>query len=78
MHPSLGSMTLSQLAFPGEGNLNFPWEKSHWDNTIVKKKKLEGCSITNHGRNMRKAGHRLICQSFEEHIATTVRGTHKQ
>ena len=36
MHPSLGSMTLSQLAFPGEGNLNFPWEKSHWDNTAVK------------------------------------------
>ena len=30
---------LSQLAFPGEGNPNFPWEKSHWDNTIIKKKK---------------------------------------
>ena len=32
MHPRLGSLTLSQLAFPGEGNPNFPWEKSHWNN----------------------------------------------
>ena len=37
MHPRLGSMTVSQLAFPGEGNLNFPWEKSHCDSTVVKK-----------------------------------------
>ena len=22
--------------FLGEGNLNFPWKKSHWDNTVVK------------------------------------------
>ena len=29
---------LLQLAFPGESNLNFPWEKSHWDNIVVKKK----------------------------------------
>ena len=35
MHPRLGSATLLQLAFPGEGNPNFPWEKSHWDNTVV-------------------------------------------
>ena len=27
---------LSQLAFPGEGSPIFPWEKSHWDNTVVK------------------------------------------
>ena len=27
---------LSQLACPGEGSLNFSWEKSHWNNTIVK------------------------------------------
>ena len=27
---------LSQLAFPGESNPNFPCEKSHWDNTVVK------------------------------------------
>ena len=27
------------MAFPREGNLNFPWEKSHWDRTVVKKKK---------------------------------------
>ena len=26
---------LSQLTFPGESNLNFPWEKSHWDNRVV-------------------------------------------
>ena len=36
MHSRLGSATLSRLAFPGEGNPNFPWEKSHWDNTFVK------------------------------------------
>ena len=30
--------TLSQLAFLGKSNLNFPWEKSHWDNTVVKVK----------------------------------------
>ena len=35
----LGSATLSQLAFPGENNPNFPWEKFHWDNTVVKKRK---------------------------------------
>ena len=38
-HSMLGSATLSQLAFPGESNPNFPWEKSQWDNTVVKKKK---------------------------------------
>ena len=35
MHPTLGSATLSQLAFPGEGNPDFLWEKSHWDNTVI-------------------------------------------
>ena len=39
-HPAytlgLGSAPLSQMAFPGESNPNFPWEKSHWDNTVVK------------------------------------------
>ena len=39
MHRRLGSATLSHLAFPGKGNPNFPWEKSHWDNTVVKSKK---------------------------------------
>ena len=28
-----------QLAFPRESNPNFPWEKSQWDNTVVKKTK---------------------------------------
>ena len=37
MHHNLGSMTLSQLAFPRDSKLNIPWEKSQWDNTIVKK-----------------------------------------
>ena len=36
MHRRLGSETLSQLAFSGEGNPNFSSEKSHWDNTLVK------------------------------------------
>ena len=27
---------LSQLAFPREGNPNFPQEKSYWDNTVIK------------------------------------------
>ena len=36
MHRSLGSATLSQLAFPREGNPDYPWEKSHWDSTVVK------------------------------------------
>ena len=37
MHRRLGSATLSQLAFPGERDPNFPWEKSHCDNTVLKK-----------------------------------------
>ena len=35
MHHRLGSATLSELAFPGESNPNFPWESPHWDNTVV-------------------------------------------
>ena len=35
MHRRLGSATLSQLAFHGESKPIFPWEKSHWDNTVV-------------------------------------------
>ena len=41
VHLRLGSMTLLQLAFPEESNQNFPWEKSQWDNTGVKKKKKD-------------------------------------
>ena len=36
MHSRLDSLTLLQLAFPRESNPYFPWEKSHWDNTVVK------------------------------------------
>ena len=35
MYRRLGSATPSQQAFPREGNPNFPWEKPHWDNTVV-------------------------------------------
>ena len=35
MHLRLGSATLLQLAFLGEGNPNFPWVKSQWNNTMV-------------------------------------------
>ena len=34
-HRRLGSATLSQLALPGESDPIFPWEKSHWNNTVV-------------------------------------------
>ena len=36
MHRRLGSATLLQLAFHRESNPNFPWEKSHEDDTVVK------------------------------------------
>ena len=45
MHPRLGSATLSQLAFSGEGNPNIPWQKSHWEITVVKLKKKKKVSI---------------------------------
>ena len=38
MQRRLGSATLSRLVFPRESNPNFPWEKFHWDNTVLKKK----------------------------------------
>ena len=37
MHCGLVDMTLSQLAFPGEGDPNFPQEKSQWDKKTLKK-----------------------------------------
>ena len=37
MHHRLGRATLSQLAFSGETNPNFPREKSYWADTVVKK-----------------------------------------
>ena len=36
MHIRFGSATLSQLAFPGERNQNFPGEEFHLGNTVVK------------------------------------------
>ena len=38
MHSRLGCAARSQLAFSGENNLNFLWEKSYWNNTVVKSK----------------------------------------
>ena len=43
IHGRLGSSTLSQLAFPGESKPKFPWEKSHWDNTVVKSQVKKKC-----------------------------------
>ena len=37
MHCRLDSATQSQLAFPGENNSNFPWEKPHGNRTVVNK-----------------------------------------
>ena len=37
-HCGLGSKNLLQQAFPGESYPNFPWEKSQWDNKVVKYK----------------------------------------
>ena len=45
MHPRLGSATLLQLAFPGEGNPNLQWEKSHRDITVVKKQQQQNKGI---------------------------------
>ena len=45
MHRRLGSATLSQLAFSRESDPNFPWEKSHWGNTVVKSKKKKKNSL---------------------------------
>ena len=48
MYRRLGGATLSQLAFPEESNPIFPWEKSQWNNTVVKsksKKKVKSVSM---------------------------------
>ena len=45
MHSRLGSVTLSQPAFPGEGKPNFLWQKSHWDNIVVRSKKKKRKSV---------------------------------
>ena len=42
-------MTLSQLTFLEENNLNFPWEKSQWNNTAVKKKKSTSLASPENG-----------------------------
>ena len=45
MHHRLGSMTLFQLAFPGDSSLNFPSEKSVEQHSCKKKKKCILCSF---------------------------------
>ena len=41
-HPARTVGWVAQLCcswlFPREGSLDFPWEKFHWDNTVVKGK----------------------------------------
>ena len=61
MDPRLGSATLSQLAFLGEGDPNFLREKSHWDNTAEKKigeKKKEEVEspVVTHGGLVKQVG----------------------
>ena len=46
IHRKLGSATLSQLAFPGKSNPNFPWEKPQRENTAVKKERIKERSRT--------------------------------
>ena len=46
MQSRFGSPTLSQLAFPREGNPNFPWKKSHSDNTVKKEEENNMISDT--------------------------------
>ena len=36
----LGSATLSQLAFPGKSDLNFPWENPKWNNAAARWKSV--------------------------------------
>ena len=45
MHHRFGRATLSHLAFPGERDPNFPWEKSKLDNTVVKEIKQTICLV---------------------------------
>ena len=44
-HQACTIVTVSQLAFPREGNLTFPWEKSYWDNTVVNGRKSKVLSL---------------------------------
>ena len=67
MHHRLVSMTLLQLAFPGEGNPNFPWKKSNWDNTTVKSflfkyKKVKVHLWKNSSYQILQENHRAILQ----------------
>ena len=56
----LGSATLSQLAFPEEGSPNFPWEKSHWDNTVVKKNRHMNLRVLSFAYSLTKCRRRLL------------------
>ena len=45
--PSNRGTTLLQLAFLGESDPDFPWEKFHWDNKVYQKKKKSVQNIKN-------------------------------
>ena len=51
-----GSATLSQLAFPGEGNPNFAWEKYRQDNTVVKGESKKEKKVINENNNKKSHG----------------------
>ena len=46
MHHRLGVATLSQLAFLGESNSEFPWKKSRRDNPVVKSEEKKRVHLT--------------------------------
>ena len=57
----MGSPTLSQLAFPREGNPKFLWQKSHWDTTVaknVKRNVLLTQKVSSKKRERRRRGRR--------------------
>ena len=68
MHPGLGSATLLQLAFPGEGTPNLAWKKSHWDNTVRKQTKKK--EYFSHARSVLF----LTPAAFESHASNSIVG----
>ena len=71
MHQRLGNATLSQLAFPREGNPNFPWVKSHWDNTVVKEVFLKETPLSNHQYSGSSVAH--VFTVLTENINTDIK-----
>ena len=52
--------------FPGKRNPNFPLEKSHWDNKVVRKKKVTYTPvITSQSRDTVKVCDLIICGQYD-------------